>query len=50
MVGWVEAAVESNSEELFNKLPTMRTSNLQSDPETSKPKIYFEVKFTHFSE
>jgi hypothetical protein len=38
MVGWVEAAVESGNEALYKKLPTMRTSNLQSDPEISKQK------------
>jgi hypothetical protein len=40
MVGWVEAAVDSGNENLFQKLPTMRTSSLPIDQDNCKLFLY----------
>lgn len=33
MIGWVEAAVDSGNDALFNKLPTMRVSSIPTESE-----------------
>lgn len=48
MVSWVEAAVDSGNDVLFNKLPTMRTANLPLECNNCKFEILFifEIKYS----